>query len=223
MTGPLLLLAAFAIFIGWPPLPLTNLSVPNLLEQARPIGTLATSYGTLLPKLIVPMEHESHAWPIALPAGLIAITMAVLGILLATIIYLWKIWSADKIRVALLPLYSLCWHKWWFDELYDFLLVRPVLLIASFIAVVLDRGLIDGIIHQCAALAKGLSAMVAVVGDRFLIDGLVDTTAEKTWNLGLSLRHFQTGRLRQYVMFIVIGTVVLFLIASVWRYALAAP
>jgi NADH-quinone oxidoreductase subunit L len=223
MTGPLLLLAAFAIFIGWPPLPLTYLSVQNLLEQARPVGTLATVYGTLIPNLVVPREHDSHAWPIALPAGLIAITMAILGILLATIIYLWKMWNADKIRMALLPLYSLCWHKWWFDELYNWVFIKPTLLIANFIAKIVDRGLIDGIIHQSAATAKGLAILVSVVGDRFFIDNFVDSVAAKTWSLGLSLRAFQTGRLRQYVMFIVIGTVVLFLIASVWRYALAAP
>ena len=95
-------------------------------------------------------------------------------------------------------------------------------MIAAFIAVILDRGLIDGFIHQCAATAKGLSAIVSVVGDRFFIDNFVDTVAAKTWALGLSLRRFQTGQLRQYVMFIVIGVVVLFLIASVWRYSLAA-
>jgi proton-translocating NADH-quinone oxidoreductase chain L len=222
MTGPLLLLALFAICVGWT-LPFTNFGVQSLLEQARPIGTLATTHGVFMPDLVVPKEHESHQWQYALPAGLIAITMAVLGILLATIVYLWKVLSADKIRVALLPLYSLCWHKWWFDEIYDWVFVRPTLLIASFIAKVLDRTLIDGIIHQCAAVAKGLAIFVSVVGDRGIIDNTVDTVAEKTWDLGLALRTLQTGRLRQYVMFIVIGFVVLFLIASVWRYALAAP
>ena len=62
---------------------------------------------------------------------------------------------------------------------------------------------------------------MSVVGDRFIIDNGVDTVAAKTWDLGLALRTVQTGRLRQYVMFIVVGTVVLFLIASVWRYAVA--
>ena len=64
---------------------------------------------------------------------------------------------------------------------------------------------------------------MSVVGDRTIIDNFVDTLAEKTWDLALSLRALQTGRLRQYVMFIVIGAVVMFLIASVWRYAMAAP
>ena len=55
-----------------------------------------------------------------------------------------------------------------------------------------------------------------------IIDNFVDTLAEKMWNLGLSLRGLQTGKLRQYVMFIVVGTIVLFAVASVWRYAIAA-
>ena len=33
-----------------------------------------------------------------------------------------------------------------------------------------------------------------------------------TYSIGLSLRRVQTGRLRQYVMFIVVGTVALFII-----------
>ena len=67
-----------------------------------------------------------------------------------------------------------------------------------------------------------LSAVVAVFGDRWMIDNFVDSLAEKTWNLGLSLRSVQTGRLRQYVMFIVVGTIVLFVVASLWwRFAIA--
>ncbi len=136
-------------------------------------------------------------------------------------IYLWQKISAESVAQKLRPFYSLSWHKWWFDELYDFVFVRPTLGIGTFVAVVLDRGLIDGIIHALAAIGKGVAVIVSVVGDRFIIDNGVDTVAEKTWDLGLALRTVQTGRLRQYVMFIVVGTIVIFLIASVWRYAVA--
>jgi NADH-quinone oxidoreductase subunit L len=220
MTGPLVLLALFAIGIGWQ-LPFSHLSIPNLLEQARPIGTLATKGGVLLPHLSMPNEHFSHAWPVKLPAGLIAFSLALAGFLLATVIYLWKQISADALRRALAPLYSLCWHKWWFDELYDLVFVRPTLAIGDFVANWLDRGLIDGILHAFAWIYRQLATVVDVVGDRGIIDRGVDTLAAKTWELALSLRALQTGRLRQYVMFIVIGTIVLFLIASVWRYAVA--
>jgi hypothetical protein len=71
-------------------------------------------------------------------------------------------------------------------------------------------------LHSFAWIYRGLAAFVSTVGDRWIIDNGVDTFAEKTWNLGLSLRSVQTGRLRQYVMFIVVWTIVLFVIASLW-------
>jgi hypothetical protein len=42
----------------------------------------------------------------------------------------------------------------------------------------------------------------------------VNATANATWNAGLELKKLQTGRLRQYVMFIAAGTVALFVLAS---------
>jgi NADH-quinone oxidoreductase subunit L len=224
MTGVLALLAVFAVGIGWR-LPFSNLSVPNLLEQARPVGTLATTTGVFLPELTVPSEHLAHQREmfrsIVMPAGLAAITAAILGILLATMMYLWRTVSAENLARKLRPLYELSWHKWWFDELYDFVFVRPTLAIGALVARTLDLGLIDGIIHACAWVARASALFVSIFGDRFVIDNSVDAFAERTWDIGLSLRTVQTGRLRQYVMFIVVGTVVFFLIASVWRYALA--
>jgi NADH-quinone oxidoreductase subunit L len=226
MTGPLVVLAVFAICAGWhfpswAPGALANFGVENLLEQARPVGTLATTTGVWLPELTVPSEHLAHVPEVKVPAGWAAISAAAIGIVLATMVYLWRTISAESLARGLRPLYSLSWHKWWFDELYDFVFVRPTLAIGALVAVVLDRGLIDGIIHSLAAIGKGIAVIVSVVGDRFIIDNSVDTLAAETWNVGLALRTVQTGRLRQYVMFIVVGTVVLFLVASVWRYAVA--
>jgi len=189
------------------------------------VGTLADKPGVFLEKLFIPNEHLAHApemkWTVKVPAGIAAISAAILGIWFATVVYLWRKVSAEKLATALRPLYLFSWHKWWFDELYDFLFVRPTLAIGRFIAHVIDRGLIDGIIHSLAWITRGLAAMVSVIGDRWVIDNSVDTFAEKTWDLGLSLRAIQTGRLRQYVMFIVVGTIVLFVVASVWKFAIA--
>jgi len=231
MTGPLVLLAVFAVCAGWSfpelcPGVLKNFGVENLLEQARPVGTLADKPGVLLEGLYIPNEHLAHApemaWSVKYPAGIAAIAAALLGIWLATEMYLWRRISAEKMAARLQPLYKLSWHKWWFDELYDFIFVRPTHAISAFIAQTMDRGLIDGIVNSTAYIYRGIAAIVAVVGDRFIIDNTVDTVAERTWDLGLSLRSVQTGRLRQYVMFIVVGTIVLFVVASVWwKYAIA--
>jgi NADH-quinone oxidoreductase subunit L len=223
MAGPLVLLAVFAVGVGWTlpagmPGRLANLGVENLLDEARPVGQLGNKTGALLPGLVVPDEHASHEPAVRRPAGWSAIGVAIAGIAGATIVYLWELINAATLRRYLNALYHATWNKWWFDELYDLVFVRPTHAVSRFIAQVLDRGLIDSIIHACAWTYRGVSAMVAFIGDRLIIDNTVDTFAEKTWDLGLSLRSVQTGRLRQYVMFIIAGTMALFVVATVWWY-----
>ncbi len=188
----------------------------SLLDQARPVGQLGDKHGVLLPALVIPDEHASHEPEVRIPAGWSAIGVAIAGIAGATIVYLWELINAATLRRYLNALYHLTWNKWWFDELYDFVFVRPTHAVSGFIAQVLDRGLIDSIIHALAYMYRGLSQVVSFVGDRLIIDNTVDTFAEKTWDLGLSLRSVQTGRLRQYVMFIVVCTIVMFLVATLW-------
>jgi NADH:ubiquinone oxidoreductase subunit 5 (subunit L)/multisubunit Na+/H+ antiporter MnhA subunit len=69
---------------------------------------------------------------------------------------------------------------------------------------------IDSILHGAAAICRGFSKVVDALFDQTLVDGTVNTFASGTWNFGLWLRRLQTGNLRQYVMFIVVGTVLLF-------------
>ena len=60
------------------------------------------------------------------------------------------------------------------------------------------------------------------VADRTLVDGFVNLFAAWTYSLGVSLHAIQTGRIRQYVMFIVIGAVAIFvLISFFWSPTLA--
>jgi NADH:ubiquinone oxidoreductase subunit 5 (subunit L)/multisubunit Na+/H+ antiporter MnhA subunit len=221
MAGPLVLLAVFAVGVGWTlpkqmPGVLSRLGVENLLDTARPVGQLGDKHGVLLPNLIIPDEHASHLPVVKVPAGWSAILVALAGILGASVVYLWEVISAASLRRYLNLLYHATWNKWWFDELYDFVFVRPTLAISRFIAFIVDRGIIDSILHSFAWIYRGLATVVSVVGDRWIIDNLVDTTAEKTWDLGLSLRSVQTGQLRQYVMFIVVCTIALFIVATLW-------
>ena len=212
MTAPLVLLAVFALGLGWS-VPFSDLSVTNLLEQARPVGTQATSHGQLLSGLTIPDEHLSHTPEIKFEAGLAAFFTAAGGLLLATIIYLWRLLDADELKQTFKPLYHFLWNKWWFDELYWSLLVKPVLAISRWVAR-FDLGVIDAILHGLAALGRGISRVVDRWLDRTVVDGSVNTFARGTWDLGLSLRRLQTGNLRHYVMLIAVGTVLLFVVIS---------
>jgi NADH:ubiquinone oxidoreductase subunit 5 (subunit L)/multisubunit Na+/H+ antiporter MnhA subunit len=218
MTTPLIVLAIFATAIGWP-----VFRVYDMLDQARPVGTLATTQGELWPRTVVPSEHESHEPNIKQPAAIAAITAAGLGLLLSTIIYLWGLLNPAELKESFRPVYTFLWNKWYFDELYDLIFVKPVLWISGFLAW-FDRGIIDSILHGCAAICRGFSAIVDALFDQTVVDGTVNTFAAGTWNFGLWLRRLQTGNLRQYVMFIVVGTVLLFVaITLVQNYVVPPP
>lgn len=213
MTAPLILLAVFAIGVGWT-FPGTNLSVTNLLEQARPVGTLATTEGDLLTGLTIPNEHISHEPEFKVPAGIAAFATAASGLLLATLIYLVSFGPRPaELKNSFKPIHGFLTNKWWFDELYDLIFVKPTKLISGCISW-FDRSIIDTIIHSIAAICKGLSTVFGGVLDNKIVNGFVDTVAQGTWETGLSLRKLQTGSLRQYVMFIAVGTILLFVAIS---------
>ena len=213
MTIPLIVLSVFAIGVGWKLQPFTNLSTTALLEQARPVGTLATSHGELIPELVIPNEHDSHAPPIKWAAGWAAFGTAMSGLLLATIVYLWNMLDPKELKQTFSPLHNWLWNKWWFDELYWAVFVVPTKIISK-AAANFDLKFIDAILHGAAAICKGCSKVVDAVCDRTIVDGMANGIAGITWDTGLWLRKLQTGSLRQYVMFIVIGTVVLFIAIS---------
>jgi NADH-quinone oxidoreductase subunit L len=219
MVAPLVVLSVLAIVAGWT-LP-GGFGLANLLEQARPAGTDATATGGFLfGTLTVPAEHESHVGAIHVTATLTAFATAAAGVLLAAAMYLWRVVSPEAVAAMVRPVYAFLAGRWYFDELYHAIFVRPAFAIAS-LASGTDRGVIDRFIDGVAWSARQLAGLDAWI-DRTVVDGLVNATASATWNLGLELKKLQTGRLRQYVMFIVVGTVALFVLASMlFRAALA--
>jgi NADH-quinone oxidoreductase subunit L len=219
MTTPLIVLAVFAISVGWT-LPGTNLNITNLLEQARAAGTLVTvSGGELLAGLTVPHEHLSHDYK--LPMSLVAFSTALAGVLLAAVMYGWKLVDPAEIRQQFGGLYRFLVNKWWFDELYNAVFVQPTLFISRRIAQ-LDRAVIDWLVDHAAIVTRWFSQKGEALVDQGVVDGSVNVLASRVWRVGLSLHHAQTGNLRQYVMFIVVGTVALFvLISFVWSFAFA--
>ena len=77
----------------------------------------------------------------------------------------------------------------------------------------LDTGGIDWLVNGAARLVAGVAAVDDWI-DRLFVDGLVNLTARGTYAVGVRLRAVQTGNLRQYVMLLALGTVVLFVLAS---------
>ena len=63
-------------------------------------------------------------------------------------------------------------------------------------------------------MTRTISVFWDRVTEQAIVDGTVNLLAAWTHRVGLGLRNIQTGRIRQYVMFIVVGAVALFLVIS---------
>lgn len=220
MVGVLVLLALFSVGVGWS-FPFSDLSVTSLLRQSQPAATAENITGVWLPGLTLPAEYLSHVPEIKNPASWAAFAAALGGFLLATLIYAWRWLRAEEISDSFAPIHRLLVNAWWFDSLYDIMLVRPVLWTSQRLAAI-DRAVIDPLVNGLAKITKLAARWFEQIIDRRVIDRSIDGLANQTWNLGSSLRRLQTGVLRQYVLFIVLSTLGMFAIASLfWKYALA--
>ena len=105
--------------------------------------------------------------------------MGGLGILLAYATYSAKWLSAERIGSLFKPLYTLFYRKYWFDELYENIIVKLV-------------------------LVKGLFAGFQIF-DNNAVDGAVNGVANGAIATGRAIRRTQTGQLQLYGLVIGIG------------------
>jgi NADH-quinone oxidoreductase subunit L len=205
---------------SWNGAAIFNLSLAGMLEQARPAGTAADMTGAWLP-WTWPNEHDAHQPHIVVPVTLLATGTWVFGIGLATLMYGLGYLNPEEVRRQFSWGYRFLWNKWYFDELYDALFVQPAHVLARFVAGI-DRNWIDGFLHWIAAATVWIARMWDYWVDRSWIDGLANIIASWTYSLGLQLRGLQTGRIRQYVMFIVLGSLAVFVLVSFFWNSAAA-
>jgi NADH:ubiquinone oxidoreductase subunit 5 (subunit L)/multisubunit Na+/H+ antiporter MnhA subunit len=111
-------------------------------------------------------------------------------------------------------LYTFLKHKWYFDELYDATLVRPTLALARGLGV-FDKQAVDGVVNSAARLTELLSRLEGVF-DRLAVDGLVNLVGQGVYVLGDWGRMIQTGRLRNYLMFLAVALVGIFAGVFAW-------
>ncbi len=132
--------------------------------------------------MIWPNEHDGHAMSIKGPATIVAFSTALAGVLLATIFYCWRILSPEDVRQQFSGIYSLLRNKWWFDELYDWMFVKPTHVISQ-IASAFDRHVIDVFLNGLVAVVRKIANIGEAVLDRGIVDGSVNTLAEVTYSV----------------------------------------
>jgi NADH-quinone oxidoreductase subunit L len=191
MTTPLLILSVMALIGAG--LPGFN-ALERFLEFGKPVAL-----NTGMPGAVTHTAHELHGI-----ATVVASLVAGIGILLAAGMYYWNMISAEEGRRHFPAIHALLVNKWYFDEIYRHLLVRPSLAIARAIAWT-DRNVVDRTV-ETAASATYAAARTSGRLDINIVDGLVNQVAQVTGSLASALRTTQTGWLRGYVLYLAAGT-----------------
>jgi NADH-quinone oxidoreductase subunit L len=181
MTLPLIVLAVFSVGVawGWPLWEPEKSQLGELLERARP-----------------GMAHDlalhDHM------AGWLALVAAALGAGVAVLMYGVKAIDPAAVRAKAGALYTFFRDKWYFDELYDVLFVRPTVALA-YATARFDK--------------KPVPVDKAEVADRTVsvssLDGVLNALGLGMLSAGLRLRGAQSGLIRGYVTVLLLAAVAL--------------
>jgi proton-translocating NADH-quinone oxidoreductase chain L len=197
MTWPLLVLAFFSIFAGWTlalGLPFGTPVLERMLEYGEPYGGIdvqAAHYYAVAASLLIMLVgiglallyYAPEGFPYFVPTRLSALR------------------TAERMK----GVYRFLVHKWYFDELYWAVFVRPCLALARLCRQI-DQILIDGLVDGSAAVTTLLSRLEGVF-DMIAVDRLVNLSAQAVYVAGDWGRSIQTGRLRNYLMFLAVALV----------------
>ena len=157
-------------------------------------------------------EHHSpdhdKAHNIVVPLSFVIV---IIGIGLSALFYYWKKFSAEAVAARLRPIYTLLWNKYYFDELYDGVLVA-LTVAGSKVLGLFDLRFIDGIVNGVGVAVQAGCARVAGWFDNTFVDGLVNLVARVTWSVGGRVRRVQTGMIQNYLLAVLGGVVLLILI-----------
>jgi NADH-quinone oxidoreductase subunit L len=203
MTVPLILLAILSLGVawGWPFYDAEASYLGKILHSAEP-AAVSTDFKPVQALLD---NHESWLHP---TAALIAFIAAALGVLFALLVYFYKVMDPGETKEQFGFLYRLFDRKWYFDELYSALLVRPALVISHWCRNADVKGidrLIDGIARLTVRTSRADGRF-----DKGIVDGFVNVLADATSRAGACMRRVQTGSLRNYILFLVLAAVGIF-------------
>ena len=175
MTIPLMVLAFFSVVAGWVSWPKVWHGSEAFDRYLDPVFSPATEA-----LRHVPSEHLGDLSPAALMG--FSILAALIGIGIASWWYLKSTDIPDQLAERFADLYRILIHKYYVDEFYNWLIVRPVRIVSEkFLWPVVDAGAIDNI--------------------------LVNGTGETTASVGNVLRRIQSGNITSYATWVLLGAV----------------
>jgi NADH-quinone oxidoreductase subunit L len=181
MLGPLVVLAVLSTIGGWFALP-AFFNGPDYFSNF-----LAPVFGG---RETVEAAGEAVAHQVEWILAGVAFGTALIGLAFAYWLYLKRPEKADGLAKSLKPAYSILLNKYYVDELYAAVVVRPLLWIST---VVLWK----------AADVAG-------------IDRAINGIASGTTAIGDGVRHTQSGNTRSYAVWVVVGAIVIIAVIFFW-------
>ena len=186
MTVPLMILAFCSIFGGWFAAPhllgktdyfeaflhpvFSAYGVESGIEQGASLAGAAGEAGGISPNPAMELLHALTGPPVIL---------AIIGLLVAWWFYIRRPDAPKKLAERVHGLYTLLLNKYYVDEIYAILFVRPFLWIST-------------------------NVLWHVVDER-VIDGTVNGVADVARDAGGQARELQSGNARSYATWVVIG------------------
>ena len=210
MTLPLIFLAFLAVFAGFAGVP----------EDFPIFGAIFSPEHNWFHHFIGPtllQEPATHAlnW---IPV-LFGSAAALGGIGLGWLMYWRKPLVAGQadplVEIVGGDLYRTLANRYYVDELYQVVFIRPARWFADNVAAeVIDRGIIDGFLHLIARVFTWIGDFLKVL-NLWLIDGFGDGVPQLINAFGGWLRRLQTGHIQQYILLAAVAALLIGLIFAV--------
>ena len=141
---------------------------------------------------------------------MLSILFAGTGILLSYLTYHRKSISAEAMAGRFSGIYRVLSNKYFVDEFYQSTFIGTTLLISR-IAGWFDLYIIDGIVNGVSRMTTRFSSAEGRF-DLKVVDGVVNGVANSFISSGSNLRRIQTGRIQNYLVGLLVGVLIIFLI-----------
>jgi len=187
MTGPLVFLAFLTVVSGWIGIPWLHKGFSSVVFHGQP-------------------HHAEFHFDMAIIATLIGLS----GIGLAYLMYYKRVINPERIGASMRGLYTTLLNKYYFDEAYAVLFIRPYYVMCRgwfwF-----DQNIIDGAVNGVGWFGVVLGKFQRWFDETF-VDGAVNGVGWLTRGFGGTLRYLQSGRLQNYAFIVFAALVVLWLL-----------
>jgi NADH-quinone oxidoreductase subunit L len=150
-----------------------------------------------------------------------SIGWALLGIGLAFVLYRFMPGIPGKLAKSFGGIYDVLLNKYYIDELYFATVIAGTLWLSRLMGA-FDRVVVDGFVNGFARFWLAFSDYVGWF-DKKYVDGAVNLAASAVSESGQSVQRMQSGRVKQYIGFAVMGVLFLVAVFVVWMILGSTP